>query len=476
MGQILHKSSIFFCLLPLVLPLPGCGGVSPPDRNYGSSAAGYLPGAPGFDLECIPSFSDKSPGLDLYLAVRRSSLSYGKATEGFVALVEVETRLLERNRESQVQDEIWTDTSRVEEYWSTQNPLPVNIRRHMSAPPGSYVLEVRLTDLRTLKVGVRARSILIPQIVNGRMSIGGVVLRSADAKGIIAPVVTNDIPAGSDSLQATAEMYALPEGCSIEADIRVGRIKADTSVALPPTAYSIMPVPVGYGVIDFGNVDTVLTDHRSARSPGTPIMLNCRLSGLREGLHWIEYYVRVRNSDMSQFDTVLLASRSFSIRKTGHPRPTTLTDLIGPLAYVATIGEMKTITSATSPEERRLRFDRFWLSLLNDQRAASTLIRHYYGRVEEANRLFTTYKEGWKTDRGMVYIILGPPGNVERLFDTETWYYDITGDYQANRYVFKRVIFEGAGFVVEDYFLYRSGYYEILWDRMVSRWRSGEAW
>ena len=34
------------------------------------------------------------------------------------------------------------------------------------------------------------------------------------------------------------------------------------------------------------------------------------------------------------------------------------------------------------------------------------LIKTYYSKVEKANEMFTSHLEGWKTDRGMISIIL----------------------------------------------------------------------
>jgi len=57
----------------------------------------------------------------------------------------------------------------------------------------------------------------------------------------------------------------------------------------------------------------------------------------------------------------------------------------------------------------------------------------YYNRIEEANRLFTSGRDGWLTDRGRTLVLLGPPVHksfypmgdpVEGLlFPTEVWYY-----------------------------------------------------
>jgi len=42
------------------------------------------------------------------------------------------------------------------------------------------------------------------------------------------------------------------------------------------------------------------------------------------------------------------------------------------------------------------------------------LMDEYYKRVSYANENFDGWKEGWETDRGMIYILFGPPDRIER--------------------------------------------------------------
>ena len=45
---------------------------------------------------------------------------------------------------------------------------------------------------------------------------------------------------------------------------------------------------------------------------------------------------------------------------------------------------------------------------------AKELIKNYYGRLQHANLFFTSYLEGWKTDRGMIFMIFGERTNAVR--------------------------------------------------------------
>jgi GWxTD domain-containing protein len=110
-----------------------------------------------------------------------------------------------------------------------------------------------------------------------------------------------------------------------------------------------------------------------------------------------------------------------------------LDDAINQLKYLAKEAEMDSLESATTSQEKQKRFNEFWKKrdpTPDTQR--NELMEEYYQRVEFANKRFSRYRPGWKTDMGMIYIIFGPPNNVERHpfeMDSkpyEVWtYYDI---------------------------------------------------
>ena len=103
------------------------------------------------------------------------------------------------------------------------------------------------------------------------------------------------------------------------------------------------------------------------------------------------------------------------------PKLTTLQDLIGPINYIGRKSEIQKIQSAS---DQKKAFDSFWLGLYPIKRNASDAIAAYYQMVSQANELFTNYKPGWKTDRGMIYIVLGKPSNVTRYDWREVWTYE----------------------------------------------------
>lgn len=152
----------------------------------------------------------------------------------------------------------------------------------------------------------------------------------------------------------------------------------------------------------------------------------------------------------------------------GYPKLIKPESLIFPLRYLTSIQEFDELN--TSPDKKDL-IDNFWLgAAANNKERARVLIRRFYEQVQESNVFFTSYKEGWKTDRGMIYLLFGQPAAVYREGDTEKWVY--TGDGVENSYSFVFIHTDHI-FTANDYILERSPVYRILWYERVEDWREG---
>ena len=108
---------------------------------------------------------------------------------------------------------------------------------------------------------------------------------------------------------------------------------------------------------------------------------------------------------------------------------------IDQLRYVASSDEMKKLKAV--PEDKRMQaWLEFWKSKDPTPNTPENELKdEYYRRLKYVNQNFTLpTREGWETDMGMVYMVYGPPDDVERHpFDRESqafqkWYY-----YKNNR-------------------------------------------
>ena len=142
--------------------------------------------------------------------------------------------------------------------------------------------------------------------------------------------------------------------------------------------------------------------------------------------------------------------------------------LVAPLAYLTSSAEYDELKGATN---QKLAFDNFWLDKTDDIEKARELIRIYFNRVYFANYYFTSYKAGWKTDRGMVYIIYGPPQALYRSNSQEKWVYYRKSFTTSIAFTFD---YYPSPYTVNNYILQRSESHEWHWREAIESWRSGK--
>lgn len=122
--------------------------------------------------------------------------------------------------------------------------------------------------------------------------------------------------------------------------------------------------------------------------------------------------------------------------------PSTIVDLdkaIEQMSYIAGGDIISEIEEGETFQERLRRFKSYWKAKDPSPNSDhNEMLSEYYRRIAYANSNFKHYFDGWKTDMGMIYIVLGPPNNVERHpFDIESKPYEVWDYYEINkRFVF----------------------------------------
>ena len=146
-----------------------------------------------------------------------------------------------------------------------------------------------------------------------------------------------------------------------------------------------------------------------------------------------------------------------------YPSVKKVSDMLEPMKLICTDKEFARVDSA---ENQKKSVDAFWLGLSKNEKNAKEQIRVFYSRVALANMLFPSRTEGWQTDRGMIYIMLGPPSIVNITPTSEEWVY---GD--SNGLLFT---FENISGLRNDFSLLRSNTYQSVWSQVLTTWRSGK--
>lgn len=159
-----------------------------------------------------------------------------------------------------------------------------------------------------------------------------------------------------------------------------------------------------------------------------PVILSLKREDLKPGRYRLEVVV-------GRDKAVNRRVKDLTVRWIGLPASTfDLDEAIEQLQYIAKGDALNKIKKAEGPEKRRL-YSEYWKSL--DPTPATEineLMDEYYRRIGYANQNFGAQTDGWNTDRGMVYVILGAPNDVERHpFEMEGKPYEVWTYYQMNR-------------------------------------------
>lgn len=164
---------------------------------------------------------------------------------------------------------------------------------------------------------------------------------------------------------------------------------------------------------------------------------------------------------LAQEDTASSFGFSFLVKRAPYPKYNKLGDLKGPLLFVTTRQENDALGAAG---EDKLKFDKIILDITKDRERAKTFMRNFFRRVEYANLYFTSFKEGWKTDRGMIFIVFGAPDEVQVDGQYETWAYK----NPDQEFQFARA---GSVYHPEHSVLVRDKSYSEYWYQTIDLWR-----
>ncbi|MEM9996627.1 MAG: GWxTD domain-containing protein [Bacteroidota bacterium] len=470
----------------LALVLSACAAPDLLDDPDAGRTLGFDPDALVFDLDARALLADSVAGLEALVAIAPHSLVFEETDAG---TQEVRYQLAVAVRASDtgvlVREEVWTDTLRAPDAATARALPPVLHESRWALPPGTYLVEARLDDLGTQREGTRRLRLVVPSEGDGPL-LGRLRVEVQRAERWV-PHLGRTLAATDEALRvriaARSVMLdgASATGAPMEAVLRVERLPSDTTVARPPHWLGPSRGSLAYQGVRMGAADTVFT---SAPQPVEGRAdLAFELPPLGPGLYRLHVVLAAgtpATTDASATgatptsDAALIETeRYLSVFAPGFPRLDTLDDLVETLAYIAYERELDFIRAGPTLDERRARFDGFWGTLIGDRRVAANLLRLYYERIEEANQRFSTVKPGWQTDRGLLYVLLGPPGYVQPELDGETWLYGNGLRQDAAAFRFRQATDFGQPPGWRPYLLDRQAAYEGVWATYVGRWRRG---
>jgi GWxTD domain-containing protein len=389
--------------------------------------ATQLPDVPQFYFDALNFSSDQSDSsrLDVYIEVPYEVLHFIKDDDVFRASYEVTIDLYDSSN-NLANEKIWMEKIETKNYDESISPKAGNLsQRSFALAPGEYSAAVQVRDVETNKTVRLKRTVKVRNFSKDDIGVSDLMLvkkiGTESSKKTIYPNISGNVGELTEGFYLFFEIY--------------DRTKVDS---------------VGIWVYVRDLKGTVMeSDSFNQRiAPGkTPTFVKVGTSHLSTGDYMIEtQLVPLRlQLDGQHLEPVAVSSRPFMIRWKGLPvSMLELNQAIDQLQYITDkdkIDEMKDVPE----EKKRELFQDFWKKkdpTPNTER--NELMEEYYTRVDYANKHFSHYVEGWKTDMGMVYIVFGAPSNIERHpFDIDAKPYEVWTYYDVNR---EFVFIDATGF------------------------------
>lgn len=207
---------------------------------------------------------------------------------------------------------------------------------------------------------------------------------------------------------------------------------------------------------------TASTDYTMNYSPDTsfafPLLDTAHYNLQQKGM----YFVRV-DGDQPEGLSLFNFGGSF-------PQIKTPEELMEPLFYLTTLAEYRDLRKQ---ENIKLEVDNLWLKMGGSIEKSKELIRIYYNRVVYSNLYFTSNKEGWKTDQGMIFILFGPPSRIQMTGSGERWYYFSKRRSKPLEFIFER---RPDAFSDENMVWTKTTDSQMFWNEAVKSWRKGKVY
>ncbi len=360
------------------------------------------------DLLNFSSGKNKATRLDAFIMVPYTTIQFVKADKGFVGNYSVTVSIFDKSKEKLISEKTWSEKLEAKDFNQTtsKDNYSLNLKSFYLAP-GVYYIRSAVNDKESNKEFTKEIMATVRDL-STNVAISDIMLLSKrveeEGKNKIMPNVSGNVALQKEGLPVFYEIYsAAPKKLNIEYVIK-DKKKNDI-----------------FKELQIKNID----------SGRTQVFYTIKDSSFSLGLYSLEISIKDSANE-------LLASseRAFFSRWVGIP--STITDLdkaVDQLIYIASSKDIGYIKDATTKEEKLKRYLAFWKKLdPTPETDENEIFDEYYRRIAYSNAHFSHYIEGWRTDRGMVFILLGSPDNVERHpFDIDSKPYEVWEYYNLNQ-------------------------------------------
>lgn len=357
---------------------------------------------------CFSSGKENLTRVDVFIQVPYSEIQFVKNGQSFIAQYSLTISVFDENREKLINEKIWNEKIISDNFDQTLSKENFNLSlKSVELKPGNYVIRTAMEDKDSRKEFSVDNNFTVRDF-SSSINISDIMLIAkqeiVDGSNKIRPNVSKDIVVQREGIQIFYEIYS------------------DSST----------DVLMDYSINDKDeNVVHKQNEIINLKAGTNQIFKTIKDSALSLGPHKLLVSIFDLKSNL-----ITSASKIFTSRWSGVPgNVQDLEKAIEQMTYIASDDELDLIEEAETREDKIKRFLDFWRSKdPNPQDEQNEVFNEYYRRVAYSNEQFSHYNEGWQTDRGMVYILLGPPNNIDRHpFDYDSKPYEVWQYYDINR-------------------------------------------
>ena len=357
------------------------------------------------------SFASDEEGktrVDIFIQVPYTEIQFVKTPGGFRASYTATVSVFDEDKEKLLVEKSWREKIETPDFTETSSKSNYNLSlKSFHLMPDKYFIRTAVEDEDSRKT-YSSENVYTVKDFTGDISVSDVMLISrqtqVEGNNKILPNISRNITTERDGIPMFFEIYSSqPQGVKIEFQIEDGEEKIVYDTTL-------------YKNIDTGRIQIIHTLENVSLGLGT-------------------YSLKVMMFDSTN-KYIAGSDKAFISRWLGIP--SSINDLnkaILQLVYIATPSELDYIEDGSTQNEQIGRYLEFWKKKdPTPNTEENEIFNEYYRRVSYANANFSHYVEGWRSDRGMVFIILGSPNNVDRHpFDLESKPYEVWQYYELNR-------------------------------------------
>jgi len=402
--------------------------------------------------------------LEVYYSLRRHLL-YFRETEGIYTAEMQASLFLFTEIGDTVDQTSWTNVTQVDnlEELGDRGYLIID-QLGAVVEPGEYVLEVRVEDRLSESWSTLRKEIVVPQIRGRSLSLSdielGYLIEPDTNRGVfykngyrVMPAPPGEFDPIRNLIYFYAEVYGLKSDMGLDSTYAV--------------AYSVLSEE-GKPYKDFSS--------RTYGKPGGTAVIMSAINPV--GLPSGDYFLRLEVIDNATGEAVT-GQKRFSVTEgidrlaargvvwdlaERHPEAISIDNekevklVRNQILYLATKRELKTYDQLNLTGKTNF-MKTFWEAKDPDPSTHLNEFKiQHYARWDYANERFSRFKglseepDGWKTDKGRVYIIYGPPSEVERYpsdLGTKPWekwnYFGLQGQSQEGMAYFIFLDEDGFG-------------------------------